>query len=131
MGKVVESNDYSKLAVFDFDETLVDFELSDFIEQIKKDKHGNDIPKITVPKEINDIYFSFNWPFRMNAFFKYLEATYGITTVEILDNVKKIQVQNSIKDLIQILKKNGYKLIIISDCNSLFIGKIHSIVQFK
>ena len=67
----------------------------------------------------------------MNAFFKFIEVNYGITTVEILDAISTIKVQNSIKELIQALKKNGYKIVIISDCNSLFIGKKMKLLNEK
>ncbi len=71
MGKNLEEtseSDLYKLAVFDFDETLVDCELGEFI--LNSFGHR----KITVPDEINTIYKAWNWPFRMNAFFKFLKA---------------------------------------------------------
>ena len=112
-----------KLAVFDFDDTLVSCELSDYISHIREDKNGNKIPEIKIPNEINEIYEAWNWPFRMNAFFKYINANYDITSEQIVNEVSKIKIDNSIKELIRDLKRNDYKLLIISDCNSLFIGR--------
>jgi phosphoserine phosphatase len=121
MGKNLTTSepDIYKLAVFDFDETLVDDELSDYILN-----SGNQQSKIIVPCEINAIYEAWNWPFRMNALFKFLRNKHDITSADIIKHVAKIRVSDSLKDLIRLLKSNNYKLVIISDCNSLFIGNI-------
>ena len=123
MGKNSQETIFQKLAVFDFDDTLVDCELGEFICRIDRDSRDKAI-NIIIPKEINDIYENWNWPFRMNATFKYLKSNYDISSVEILSQVAKIKISDSFKELVRLLKLNAFKLVIISDCNSLFIGSI-------
>ena len=115
----------SKLCVFDFDDTLIDCEMSEFITRIDHDQNGNKIDKITVPNEINQIYYSFNWVFRMNAFFKMLKSQYALTATEVLNQIGLIKISDSMIRLIRLLKEEkNFTLIIISDCNLLFIEEI-------
>jgi pyridoxal phosphate phosphatase PHOSPHO2 len=101
-----------KLAIFDFDSTLISCDSSDTLSSYQ------------LPNEIESLYNEFNWPTRMNACFKYLKQHFDINSNDIVAKLGSIQIEKEMKHLIMSLKKENYKLLIISDSNKLFIETI-------
>ena len=128
-----------KLAVFDFDATIIKDNSDTYINELifsrldnsssSQDETGEDLiaqdkARLRFPNEIESLYRNHNWPTRMNAFFKYIHDKYSITSQTILDELRKIKIEDSMKSLFFKLKENGYDIIILSDANNLFIETI-------
>ena len=101
-----------KLAIFDFDSTLISCDSSDTLSSFQ------------LPNEIELMYNEYNRPTRMNACFKYLKQNYDINSNDIVAKLSSIQIEKEMKHLIMSLKNDNYKLLIISDSNKLFIETI-------
>jgi pyridoxal phosphate phosphatase PHOSPHO2 len=101
------------LAVFDFDHTLLD-DNSDTAVIALADKDN-------IPKEIKAIQHTEGWTAFMQAVFIHLRER-GVTSSEIKELIKSLPPVNGVLELIKELKKTDTSdIIIISDCNSIFI----------
>ncbi|RNA23952.1 putative phosphatase phospho2 [Brachionus plicatilis] len=129
----------SKFAIFDFDATIINDNSDSYINELLIEKHhanrerqGRDHDKLSavdlrrhiLPYSIEELYPVYNWPTRMNAAFRYMAEDLECTTNEILDKLKEIKVNESMKQLISNLVQNDYQLFIVSDANKLFIELI-------
>jgi pyridoxal phosphate phosphatase PHOSPHO2 len=104
----------SKLAVFDFDSTIIDGDSGDFMET----------DEFNLPNHLEDLYTQFNWPIRMNAAFDLINKKLSFNSEKVLEKVRLIKISDSMCNLIKKLKKQNFTLLIISDGNSIFIETI-------
>lgn len=108
--KVATMNSNKKLAVFDFDHTIVDDNTDTVIVQLIKD----------IPKEVKLLHRSDGWTAFMQAVFK-LAHQQQIDEKEIANHIKKIPPVKGMCELLQVLATNNYDVVIVSDSNSYFI----------
>jgi pyridoxal phosphate phosphatase PHOSPHO2 len=121
----------SRLAVFDFDHTIINENSDIYVNKVIVDKL-----KPTAERKAEKTCFNFqypanieevgsiSWTERMNAVFSFMHKTYNISSSEILACIKEIKIDESMKKLLRDLKQNDYDMIIISDANSIFIQTI-------
>ncbi|RNA23954.1 pyridoxal phosphate phosphatase PHOSPHO2-like [Brachionus plicatilis] len=115
----------SKLAVFDFDNTIIDVNSDTFVDRvILKQKNESSKKYYEYPVEIEQLTKSHNWTHRMNAVFSYMNLKYSIQQEQIVNCMHEIFIEDSMKQLIKKLHAHGFELVIISDANSIFIHEI-------
>lgn len=115
----------NKLAVFDFDNTIIDVNSDTFVDQILlRLKNETDKKYYDYPFEIEQLAKINNWTYRMNAVFDYMNTKYSIQPKDIIGCMHEISIDDSMKQLLQRLHANRFDLIIISDANSIFIQEI-------
>ncbi len=115
-----------KLAAFDFDHTIINSNSDIYIDKILLEKTSCINKKsYEYPVEVENKHDSNGgWTERMNAVFEYMFSKYGVKGKDLLECLEDIKIDDSMIDLIKLLKNNGYELIILSDANSLFIETI-------
>lgn len=112
-----------KLAAFDFDHTIIVHNSDTYIDKILFEKTTNNLNN-KYPEEIEKKTELHGWTTRMNSVFEYMFSKFNIKGKDILECLKEIKIDDSMVSLIKSLKENDYKLIILSDANSLFIETI-------
>lgn len=100
-----------KLAVFDFDNTIIDLNVYYLID---------DLLKQNIPDNLNEIQDKYGWIERMNSLFE----SNSLNEEKIKNILNKILIDEKMKKFLKILYDNGYETIIISDNNSYFINYI-------
>ena len=111
-----------KIAAFDFDHTLIDVNSDTYIDKLLiKD---SDTKRYKYPDSVEDLYKQFNWTYRMNGVFEYMNTNHNITKSDLINCLNEIKINDSMINVIKRLYQNGYKLSIISDANTVFIETI-------
>ena len=108
-----------KLAVFDFDNTIIDVNSDTFIDKLIPgwdDTNG----RFKYPTAVE----SLEWTDRMNAVFELMNSTYAITKDQLLDCIANIDISEPMITLLKQLKQTGWQLMILSDANTVFIDTI-------
>lgn len=130
-----------KLAVFDFDATIIKDNSDTYINELLIQKYNAhklhldenndqsnlseiDLRRFIFPDTVEQLYSKFNWPTRMNAAFEYIHSRFACSTQEMLDKLREIKIDESMKRLFKILWQNNYEIFILSDANNLFIETI-------
>jgi pyridoxal phosphate phosphatase PHOSPHO2 len=110
-----------KIAAFDFDHTLIDVNSDTYIDKLLiKD---SDVKRYKYPDSVEDLYKQFNWTYRMNGVFEYMNKN-EISKRDLINCLNEIKIKDSMIDVIKRLYENGYKLSVISDANTVFIETI-------
>jgi len=109
-----------KTAIFDFNQTLIDTNSDYYINKLI----GEKIERDQYPSEIEELYSKFDWTTRMNAVIEYMFDSYGIETNLILECLREIRMEDSMINLLRLLRRNNYELIILSDSNQIFIETV-------
>jgi pyridoxal phosphate phosphatase PHOSPHO2 len=122
-----------KLAVFDFDHTIIDVNSDTYIDKLivmrENELNGTNVvydPKnlYKYSKSIEDLKQLESWTWRMNGVFDLFRSKYDITKDELIACLHEIKVPNEMKQFINTLATNGFTLIIISNSNTVFIDEI-------
>jgi pyridoxal phosphate phosphatase PHOSPHO2 len=100
-----------KLAVFDFDNTIIDLNVYFLVD---------DLLKQNIPDNLNEIHDKYGWIERMNSLFE----SNSLNKEKINNILNKILIDAKMKKFLKILHDNGYETIIVSDNNSYFINYI-------
>ncbi|CAF0844745.1 unnamed protein product [Brachionus calyciflorus] len=126
----------NKIAIFDFDATIINDNSDTYINELLLEKHHAhrerqgrehdqlsevDLRRHILPYSIEELYAVYNWPTRMNAAFDHMSYELNCQKDEILDKIKQIKIKESMKNLLRTLVARGYSLHIVSDANKLFI----------
>lgn len=115
----------TKLAVFDFDNTIIDVNSDTFVDRILLRLTNQTEEKYyEYPLEIEQLTKSHNWTHRMNAVFSYMNSKHSVQPQNIIDCMREIVIKDSMKQLLQHLHSKEFQIIIISDANSIFIQEI-------
>ncbi len=104
------------VAAFDFDHTIIDVNSDTFINKIISFK-----PNHKFGKEIES---NKCWTIRMNLVFNELYSNHKITSLDYMNCLKEIKINESMLKLLRLLSEKHYKLIIVSDANTFFIETI-------
>jgi pyridoxal phosphate phosphatase PHOSPHO2 len=121
----------TRLAVFDFDNTLINVNSDTYINKLVESKivaanftDDTSLKKFKYPSEIEDLYAKFNWTHRMNGVFEYMKREHDIGKNDIINCVGEIRLDDSMIEVIKTLKSHDYELLILSDANTVFIDTI-------
>ena len=112
--------EFSKIAVFDFNHTLIDTNSDYYINKLIEEKDQF----FQFPNEIENLYTKFDWTSRMNAAIEFMFDFYGVDTNRILECLKEIRIDDAMIKLLKVLRENRFELIILSDSNQVFIETI-------
>ena len=104
----------NKLAVFDFDSTIIDGDSGDFMET----------DEFNLPHHLEELYTQFNWPTRMNAALDLINKKFSFNSDKVLERLRQTRISDSLSNLIRKLKNHNFILLIVSDGNSLFVETI-------
>lgn len=110
-----------KLAAFDFDHTIINENSDIYINKILTKNDNISFKKYKYPEEVE---MPECWTDRMSRVFEYMHSNFNIKSLDFIECLKEIKIDESMKSLINGLKSNGYELIIISDANTFFIETI-------
>ena len=117
-----------KLAVFDFDNTIINVNSDTYIDKLvaaKRPRNTEASSGFKYPSEIEAACQEYNWTHRMNKVFEYMRQTHSITKQEILDCLREIKLDAAMCELIRTLRHDhDYELVILSDANTVFIEEI-------
>jgi pyridoxal phosphate phosphatase PHOSPHO2 len=108
-----------KLAAFDFDHTIINVNSDTYIDKLISNDDGK---SYKYPKDIDALTKS--WTHRMNSVFDLLHKDFNIKKDDFIKCLHQIKIDDEMKQLISNLSLNNYKIIIISDSNSIFIEEI-------
>lgn len=100
-----------KLAIFDFDNTVVNLNVYSLIDDLLSEK---------VPDNLSEIEKAFGWIARMNALFE----SNCLNEQKVRNVLDKILIDDKMITFMKDLFENGYEIIIISDSNTYFINYI-------
>jgi pyridoxal phosphate phosphatase PHOSPHO2 len=118
----------AKLAVFDFDNTIINANSDTYIDKLvieKLSQSDQDVKKsFKYPSEIEELYNKFNWTHRMNGVFEYMKRNHDITKNDMINCLKEIKLNDSMVALLKALKDYEYELVVLSDANTIFIEEI-------
>ena len=103
------------LAVFDFDQTIVDENCDIVIQELAPDGF--------VADDFYEAHSEYSWPDYMGAFFRYLHSI-GMNSDNYKACLSKMQLTDGMNELLEFLHDNNVEVIIISDANMYFIETI-------
>lgn len=109
------------IAAFDFDHTIINVNSDTYINKLVLKHAGADFK---YPEHINQVYEKYGWTARMQAVFDYMQGEFQISDQDLIECIREIKIDDSMKDLFRLLKEKNYKLKIISDANTIFIETI-------
>ena len=131
------SNDFEyKLAVFDFDYTIVNANSNNYLNKLVIERQMTDNPsknttpsiatlnKFKYPPEIEHLHNKNNLTVRQNAVFKFMHENHNIDKDTMVKCLGDINISDSMRQLFYFLKENNYDLVIISDSNTFLIETI-------
>jgi pyridoxal phosphate phosphatase PHOSPHO2 len=121
----MDSKGCRKLAVFDFDHTIINENSDIYINKllIRNNDESSDFKRFKFPIEIEKMREK-GWTNRMNAVFEYMHSIYNINKSKLIDCLEEIKVDDCMLRLIDDLYQRNYHLFIISDSNTIFIETI-------
>lgn len=116
----------SKLAVFDFDHTIIDVNSDTYFDKLvtSHPNYARASDKYKYPDEIESLTEKYCWTRRMAAVFEHMRSKYDIRRQTLIDCIREIQVAESMRELLRLLSANQFELIIVSDSNTVLIETI-------
>jgi len=106
------------IAAFDFDNTIIQVNSDTYIDKLVKNSIA------TFPSHVEQTYNTHGWTARMQAVFDLMHSEFNVTETDLVKCLKEIEVDESMKKLLRVLKEKNYELVIISDANTIFIEVI-------
>ncbi len=112
------------IAAFDFDNTIIPVNSDTYINKLVKSRRElSDLTHI-YPHHVEEIGDINGWTARMQAVFDFMHKEYNITEKDFTECLNEIEIEESMKKLLRALKEKDYRLVIISDANTIFIETI-------
>jgi pyridoxal phosphate phosphatase PHOSPHO2 len=131
-------NETKKIAFFDFDYTIINANSNNYLNKLVIEKESvlvdqtkrNLTPSIAqlnqfkYSNDIENLSNKLNNTIRMNAIFKYMHSKHNIGQIEMTRCLSEVKISDSMLKLFEILNKQQYQLIIVSDSNRFLIKTI-------
>jgi pyridoxal phosphate phosphatase PHOSPHO2 len=131
-------NEFNKIAFFDFDYTIINANSNNYLnklvienESLLVDQNGRKLtPSIAqlnqfkYSDDLENLSNELNNTVRMNAVFNYMHSKHTICRKTMIKCLSEIKISESMINLFEILNKQQYELVIVSDSNKFLIKTI-------
>ena len=124
----------SKLAVFDFDYTIINANSTTYLNKLVIERSSSDTKKLTpsiailnkykYPNEIETLVNKKNPTIRQNEIYKHMFNQFKINKNDMVKCLSEIKISQHMVDLFSLLNENNFNLMVISDSNTFLIETI-------